>query len=154
LIGNKEGIYILFRQSDFWFALPSEILLEIVRYPEESEVSDDRITLRNEEMHLFYFDEILHKKRKETSLSQRNILILEGDQGKIGLAIDNAEEVNNLPESAIYPIIPLILKRNQNMYLGVALVKNRLVTILDHVVIYEQCCTKRSGKNKEDLNGA
>ncbi|OGL47704.1 MAG: hypothetical protein A2161_05665 [Candidatus Schekmanbacteria bacterium RBG_13_48_7] len=151
---NEEGIYILLRHSDFLAAFSSSILVEIVRYPQQISEDNNRIVIRNTEIGLFYFDDLLKKNHTDKPLSKSNVLILDGNNGKIGFVVDHVDEVIKLRKSLIKPIIPLIMKDNHNMFIGIASNKQKIVTVLDHKLLYKACFQKQSGLNKEVLNGA
>ena len=152
--GENEGIYILFKQQNFWFAFPSNYLVNIIRYPDKIVEKDNRVLVRDEELDIIFFDQFMGDQREDVPISQCNILVLDGQQGKVGLVIDHAEEVINLENSSVYPIIPLILRGAQNMFVGITPFKDTLVTVLDHNVLYESCIHGQSGTKKEVLNDA
>ena len=87
MVQEEEGIYILFKQSGFWFAFSSNDLVQIVRFPKNLEYENNRMMIRNSELNICYFSELLATEKEKRPLSQCNLLILDGTSGKTGLVI-------------------------------------------------------------------
>lgn len=160
MVGDQDKQYVVFRLGAEEYALPIETVSSIIRYEEPTPVPrapkevQGVINLRGLVIPVVDLRMRFSGADDTEGVVFERIVVTESDLGSIGLAVDGASEVTEIPADAVSPAPETALTaETAEAFEGVAQLGDRLIILLrlEKAVPHEEYVRVASQEGEDDV---